>query len=147
MYIILMFKNKKRESMLDNFKIKYDGLQTMWVYKDHTIPKDILNIKTIVLYKKGSMVDFCIGRWKYEPDTAEILVSWSPTLETKIVKVKNPKIRFYIDSHKLFYKKDKEKCFDLANKKIENIIKEFVADDKIQTSTKSTINNSESFKN
>ena len=63
------------------------------------------------------------------------------------VKVKNPKICFYIKSHKLYYKKDKEKCFDLANKKIENIIKEFVADDKIQTSTrKSTINNSESIK-
>ena len=26
----------------NNFKIKYDGLQTMWVYKYHTNPKDIL---------------------------------------------------------------------------------------------------------
>ena len=35
----------------------------------------------------------------------------------------------------------------LGNFKIKNIIKEFVADDKIQTSTrKSTINNSESLK-
>ena len=31
--------------MLGNFKIKYDGLQTIWVYKDHTNPKDILNKK------------------------------------------------------------------------------------------------------
>ena len=109
--------------MLNNFKIKYDGLQTMWVYKYHTNPKDILNKKTIVLYKQGSMVDFCIGRWNYEPDTKERLVSWSP-IQTEIIKIKNPKIRFYIDSHRLFYKKDKEKFFDFANKKIKNIIKE-----------------------
>ena len=132
--------------MLGNFKIKYDGLQTIWVYKDHTNPKDILNKKTIVLYKQGSMIDFCIGSWRYEPDTREKLISLTP-IQTEIVKVKNPKICFYIKSHKLYYKKDKEKCFDLANKKIENIIKEFVADDNIQTSTrKSTINNSESIK-
>jgi len=115
---------KQGESiMLGSFKIKYDGLQTMWVYKDHTNIKDILNKDTIVLYKKGSMVDFCLGSWRYEPDTVERLVSWSP-IQTKIVKIKNPKIRFYITSHKLYYKKDKEKCFNLANKKIENIIKE-----------------------
>ena len=109
--------------MLGNFKIKYDGLQTMWVYKDHITPKNILNKETIVLYKQGSMIDFCLGSWRYEPDTNERLISLTP-LQTEIIRIKNPKIHFYIDSHKLFYKKDKEKCFDLANKKMENIIKE-----------------------
>ena len=109
--------------MLGNFKIKYDGLQTMLVYKDHITPKNILNKETIVLYKQGSMIDFCLGSWRYEPDTKERLISLTP-LQTEIIRIKNPKIHFYIDSHKLFYKKDKEKCFDLANKKMENIIKE-----------------------
>ena len=109
--------------MLGNFKIKYDGLQTMWVYKDHITPKNILNKETIVLYKQGSMIDFCLGCWRYEPDTRERLISMTP-IQTEIVKVKNPKIRFYIKARKLFYKIDKVKCFELANKKIENIIKE-----------------------
>ena len=109
--------------MLGNFKIKYDGLQTMWVYKDHITPKNILNKQTIVLYKQGSMVDFCLCCWRYEPDTRERLISLTP-IQTEIVKIKNPKIRFYITSRKLYYKKDKVKCFKLANKKMENIIKE-----------------------
>ena len=109
--------------MLGNFKIKYDGLQTMWVYKDDITPKNILKKETIVLYKQGSMVDFCLGCWNYEPDTREILISMTP-IQTEIVRIKNPKIRFYIKARKLFYKKDKVKCFKLANKKMENIIKE-----------------------
>lgn len=106
---------------MNNFKIKYDGLQTMWVYKDHTNPKNILNQKTIVLYKKGSMIDFCIGRWKYEPTTFEKLTSLNPiTIET--VTIKNPKIRFYIDAHNVYYKKDREKCFVLANQRIKELL-------------------------
>ena len=37
---------------MNNFKIKYDGLQTMWVYKDHTNPKNILNQKLLFFIKK-----------------------------------------------------------------------------------------------
>ena len=89
----------------NNWKLKYQGLVTSYVYKDHTNIKNVLKKKTIVIFKKGSMLDLNIGYWDYESPTVERLVSWNPPI-IKTVKIKNPKIVFYIDHRKLYYKKD-----------------------------------------
>ena len=36
--------------MISNFKIKYQGLTTMWVYKDQTNPKEKFKKQTYVIY-------------------------------------------------------------------------------------------------
>ena len=127
--------------MISNFKIKYQGLTTMWVYKDQTNPKEMLKKQTYIIYKKGSGFELAKGRWEYEPNTKEILVSWTP-LKLKTIKIKNPKICFFSTSHFQFSSERKEDCFRIANKRI---LKEFQADNKIQVSArKSTNNNPES---
>ena len=131
--------------MISNFKIKYQGLTTMWVYKDQTNPKEMLKKQTYVIYwhQRGREMGYelCKGRWDYEPSENEVLTNLK-TFETKTIKVKNPKIYFYHVPCVWFPKTKKEDCFRIANKKI---LKEFQADNKIQVSAgKSTNNNPES---
>ncbi len=103
--------------MISNFKIKYQGLTTMWVYKDQTNPKEMLKKQTYIIYKRGSGFELAKGRWEYEPNTKEILVSWTP-LKLKTIKIKNPKICFFSTSHFQFSSERKEDCFRIANKRI-----------------------------
>jgi hypothetical protein len=107
----------------NNWKIKYQGQLTFWVYKDYTNTKQILNKRTVVIYKQGSGFDVCVGAWQYEHPTKQVLLSWDP-IKIKTVKIKNPKICFFHSTHREFKKEEREKCFEFANKRIELLNKE-----------------------
>jgi len=105
----------------NNWKLKYQGLVTSYVYKDHTNIKNVLKKKTIVIFKRGSMLEFNKGHWDYEEPTLQKLVSWNPPV-IKTVKIKNPKIVFYIDAQKTYDKENRDKCFETANKRIKELL-------------------------
>jgi len=106
---------------MNNFKIKYQDQSTYWVRKDQTNPKEMLNKWTYIIWKKGSGFELAKGRWEYEPDTKEILLSWKP-LKIKTIKIKNPKIYFFSTSHFTFSSERKEDCFKIANKRINELL-------------------------
>jgi len=109
---------------MNNFKIKYQGQLTFWVHKDQTNPKEMLNKWTYIIYKtkRGLNWGYEIvkGRWEYEPNTKEIVLSWSP-LKLKTIKIKNPKIYFFHTTQSFYPIDKKEMCFERANKKIKEL--------------------------